>query len=61
MNREERVKRRNDILIKSAFFLVLLVSIGLIYLDSHMLIDALYFIGVLILFIRFLIVKLYQS
>lgn len=45
---------------KIVFFLVLLSFIALMYLESGLLKDAFYFAVVLILFIKFLIIKLYR-
>ncbi len=45
---------------KIVFFLALLSLIALIYFESRLLIDAVYFAIVFILFIKFLIIKLYH-
>lgn len=50
---------RKSFLLKVAFFIILLFFAGAMYVESKMLIDAVYFIIVLALFIKFLIVKLY--
>lgn len=50
---------RKSFLLKVAFFIVLLFFAGAMYIESRMLIDAAYFVIVLALFIKFLILKLY--
>lgn len=50
---------KKGFLLKIIFFLGLLTTIALIYMESKMAIDALYFIVVFVLFIRFLFIKLY--
>lgn len=54
------VKRSEGFISKTIFFLTLLTSIWFLYKESNLLIDAIYFIIVLVLFIKFLIIKLYQ-
>lgn len=60
MNRKEVIEERNSTILKIIFFLGILTFIGLIYLESHLLFDAAYFVLVLIFFIKFLIIKLYH-
>lgn len=50
---------KKGFIIKIIFFLALLSLVALMYLESHMLKDALYFAVVFVLFIKFLIIKLY--
>lgn len=56
----ELTGKGKSFLIKIIFFLALLTVVGFMYLESKIIIDAVYFMIVLVLFIRFLIVKLYQ-
>lgn len=60
MNHKEVLKERKNFLYKVIFFVILLMFAGFMYIESNMLIDAVYFGVVLILFIRFLIIKLYH-
>ena len=53
-------KNQRSFLIKVCFFIFLLVVVALLYLESKAIIDVVYFILILILFIRFLILKLYH-
>ena len=50
---------RKSFFLKVGFFVVLLFFAGGMYLESGLLIDAAYFVIVLALFLKFLIVKLY--
>ena len=59
-HRIEMVGSIKSFVIKLAFFMALLALTGLMYLESHALLDAVYFIVILTLFIRFIIMKLYQ-
>ncbi|MEE0700264.1 MAG: hypothetical protein U0M66_06765 [Bacilli bacterium] len=60
MHQSELMENRKGFLIKVAFFIALLMFIGFMYLESNMVLDAVYFVVVLALFIKFLVVKLYQ-
>ncbi len=60
MHRRELIGNRKGFFIKVLFFLTLLTFSILMYLESHMIMDAIYFGIVLVLFIKFLRVKLYQ-
>lgn len=60
MYHTELTGERKSFFIKVIFFLSLLTIVGFMYLESNMLVDAAYFGIVLVLFIRFLIVKLYR-
>ncbi len=60
MHRTELTGNRKGFFIKVLFFLALLSFSISMYLESHMIMDAVYFSIVLVLFIRFLRVKLYQ-
>ena len=53
-------KEQKGFLYKTCFFVVLLVVIALMYLESKLLIDAVYFLIILATFVRFLILKLYH-
>lgn len=59
MHHNALTEDQKSFLIKIIFFIVLLSLVALMYLESGMLKDALYFIVVFILFIKFLIIKLY--
>lgn len=61
MHQSELMENRKGFLIKVAFFIALLMFIGFMYLESNMVLDAVYFVVVLALFIKFLVVKLYHS
>lgn len=50
---------KKSFFLKVCFFVILLLFVGGMYLESGLIIDAVYFIIVLSLFIKFLIVKLY--
>lgn len=60
MHHKELIGNRKGFFIKVLFFLTLLTFSILMYLESHMIMDAIYFGIVLVLFIKFLRVKLYQ-
>lgn len=60
MNHKEVLEEKKSFLYKVIFFVILLMFAGFMYIESNMLIDAVYFGVVLILFIRFLIIKLYH-
>lgn len=60
MHRTELIGDHKGFLIKVTFFIALLMLIGFMYLESNMVLDAVYFVVVLTLFIKFLFVKLYQ-
>lgn len=51
---------KKSFVIKVIFFLVLLLCTALIYFESRLLKDALYFGLVLVFFIKYLIIKLYH-
>lgn len=55
----ELTGNKKSFLLKTVFFVILLLFAGAMYLESRMIIDAAYFVMVLFLFVRFLIVKLY--
>lgn len=59
MHHNALTEDKKGFIIKVIFFLALLSLVALMYLESHMLKDALYFVVVLVLFIKFLIIKLY--
>ncbi len=54
------VVNNKDFIIKIVFFMALLISVGSLYLSSKLLIDIIYFIIVLILFFKYLWIKLYH-
>lgn len=60
MHRSTSIKEKKSLVIKIMFFMVLLSFIGLMYFESGLLKDAIYFAIVLIIFIKFLIIKLYH-
>lgn len=60
MHRKELVGNKNGFILKIMFFLILLVFSMLIYLESHKVIDIIYFGIVFVLFLRFLSIKLYH-
>lgn len=60
MNRKEVLEERKSFLYKVIFFVVLLMFSAFMYIESNMLIDAVYFGVVLVLLIKFLIIKLYH-
>ena len=60
MNRKEILAQRKSFILKVAFLVLLLIFAALMYIESGMVIDAIYFIGVLIILIRFLTLKLYH-
>lgn len=60
MHRNKLIENKKSFILKVSFFLILLIFSMLIYLESRRVIDVLYFSVVLVLFIRFLSIKLYQ-
>ena len=53
-------KNTKSIMYKTFFFVFLLIVIAMLYMESRALIDAVYFMVVLTIFIRFIILKLYH-
>lgn len=53
-------KEKRSFIIKICFFLVLLLIVGLMYFESKRSMDLAYFVVILSLFLRFLVVKLYH-
>lgn len=60
MNRKEVINEKKSFILKVLFLLVLSIFAGCMYIESKMLIDAVYFGFVLVLLIRFIIMKLYR-
>lgn len=60
MHRKELIGNKNSFLLKVLFFVLLSFFSILIYLESHKVIDIVYFGVVFVLFIRFLYIKLYH-
>ncbi len=60
MSHKETLEQRNSTLIKVGMFLSILLFAGVSFIESQSVLDAIYFIVVLILFIRFLWIKLYH-
>lgn len=60
MRHTKLIGDEKSFLMKVAFFLVLLLFIGFMYLESNMIVDAVYFGIVFTLFVKFLLVKLYR-
>lgn len=60
MHHDDMKDERKSFYCKVAFFLIMLFLVGMTYLENGLMIDAFYFCTVLTLFIRFLILKLYQ-
>lgn len=60
MHRKELIGNKNSFLLKVLFFVLLSLFSILIYLESHKVIDIVYFGVVFVLFIRFLYIKLYH-
>ena len=60
MNRKEVINEKKSFLLKVLFLLILLIFAGCMYIESGMVIDAVYFGFVLVILIRFLIMKLYR-
>ena len=60
MHRKELIGNKNSFLLKVMFFVLLSMFSILIYLESHKVIDIVYFGVVFVLFIRFLYIKLYH-
>lgn len=60
MHRKELIGNKNSFLLKVLFFVILSLFSILIYLESHKVIDIVYFGVVFVLFIRFLYIKLYH-
>lgn len=60
MNRKKISTERKSTFIKIAFLLSLLICAAFMYMESRLLIDVAYFAVVAVIFIRFIIVKLYH-
>ena len=60
MNRKERRAEINSFIIKVLFFITILVAAVMMYIENSSIVDIGYFFVVFILFIKFLIVKLYH-
>lgn len=54
------VENKNGLVLKTVFFITLLVFSVLMYCESRMIIDACYFSIIIIMFLKYLNVKLYQ-
>lgn len=59
MHHNTLVWNSKEFIIKVIFFIILLTFVALLYMESKLLIDAFYFCVVLVIFIRFLIIRLY--
>lgn len=60
VNRKKISTERKSTFIKIAFLLSLLICAAFMYMESRLLIDVAYFAVVAVIFIRFIIVKLYH-
>lgn len=60
VNRKERRTEINSFIIKVLFFMTILVATAMMYMKSKSIVDIGYFCVVFVLFIKFLIVKLYH-
>lgn len=60
MHHNNLIENKKSFFCKVTFFLVLLAFALLIYLESNLLKDLFYFVIVFVLFIRFLLIKLYH-
>ena len=60
VNRTERRTEINSIILKVLFFMTILVAAAMMYMKSKSIVDIGYFCVVFVLFIKFLIVKLYH-
>lgn len=60
MHHNNLTENKKSVFYKAVFFLVLLTFALFIYLESNLLKDLFYFIIVFILFIKFLLIKLYH-
>lgn len=60
MGHRETLEKRNSTLIKVGIFLSILLFAGISFIESQSILDALYFIVVLLIFLRFLWIKLYR-
>ena len=54
------LRSRKDIIFKSIFFIGLIIVILLDYIQNNNMIDKVYFLVVIVFYIRFLVMKLYQ-
>ncbi len=60
MNRKERRAEINSFIIKVLFFITILIAAAMMYIENRSIVDIGYFFVVFVLFIKFLIVKLYH-
>lgn len=60
MGHRETLEKRNSTLIKVGIFLSILLFTGISFIESQSILDAIYFIVVLLIFLRFLWIKLYR-
>lgn len=60
MHHSTSTKDKKSLVVKILFFMILLSFIGLMYFESRLVKDAIYFAIVLIIFIKFLVIKLYH-
>lgn len=60
MGHRETLEKRNSTLIKVGIFLSILLFAGISFIESQSILDAIYFIVVLLIFLRFLWIKLYR-
>ena len=56
----QQANAKNTFIYKAAFFIILLIVLLLLFFESNKMIDLLYLFAVLTLFIRLIIIKLYQ-
>ena len=61
MSHRETLGKRNSTLIKVGIFLSILLFAGISFIESQSILDAIYFIIVLLIFARFLWIKLYRQ
>ncbi len=54
------IRSKKDIIFKSIFFIGLIIVILLDYIQNNNMIDKVYFLVVIVFYIRFLVMKLYQ-
>ena len=60
MRHNVNIEERKSFIIKIIFFIIILLFTLFMYFETKMIIDAVYFITIFALFIRFLWIKLYQ-
>jgi hypothetical protein len=60
MHHNTLIGNKKGFAVKTTFFLILLFFTGLLYFESRLIKDAFYFAIVLMLFIKFLVIKLYH-